>query len=112
MDSLSNIPIKYGSISLLDSSGSKTINGGVTDKGGRFTLTEIKSGTYTVLVEAIGYASIRLNDVMLDEAKGPMELKPFYLVTKQNTLQTVTVTTSGKLVTNKIDKLIYNAERE
>lgn len=110
LDTLSGSGIEYASITLLD--GAKTVNGGVTDKGGKFTLTGIKSGNYTLVVEAIGYTSIRLNDVSVDEAKGAVEVKPFYLSVKQNTLQTVTVTTSGKLVTNKIDKLIYNAERD
>ena len=112
LDSLSGSPFEYASVSLLEQPGSKTVNGGVTDKGGKFTLTGITSGTYTVLVEAIGYTSIRLNEVVVDETKGNVELKPFYLVVKPNTLQTVTVTTSGKLVTNKIDKLVYNAERD
>lgn len=112
LDSLSGSPFEYASISLLEQSGSRTVNGAVTDKGGKFMLTGIPSGTYTVLVEAIGYSPIRLNDVIVDEKKGSDELAPFYLVVKQSMLQGVTVTASGKLVTNKIDKLIYNAERD
>ncbi|HYK56524.1 MAG TPA: TonB-dependent receptor, partial [Flavisolibacter sp.] len=112
LDSLSGSPFEYASITLIEQPGSKIVNGGVTDKAGRFLLSGIRSGTYTVLVEAIGYTSIRLNDIVVDDAKSPVELKAVYLSVRQNTLQSVTVTTSGKLVTNKIDKLIYNAERD
>lgn len=112
VDSLSGTPSEYASVTLLEQSGSKTVNGGVTDKSGRFSLSGIKSGTYALLVEAIGYTSAKLNGIVVDEAKAAVALKPFYLTAKQNTLQSVTVTASGKLVTNKIDKLIYNAERD
>jgi len=112
LDSVSGGPLEYASISLQEQGSSKPVNGGVTDKAGRFSLTGVKNGTYTVLIEFIGYTPAKVNNVVVDESKGAVELKPVYLSVKQGALQSITITASGKLVTNKIDKLVYNAERD
>ena len=41
-----------------------------------------------------------------------IELKAILLSKKQQTLESVTVTAPGKLIENKIDKLVFNAERD
>ncbi|RYF81617.1 MAG: TonB-dependent receptor [Chitinophagaceae bacterium] len=112
VDSLSGSPLEYASVTLIEQTSSKTINGGVTDKAGQFSLTGIKGGTYVLLVEFIGYLPAKRENILIDESKGSIELRPFVLSPRPNALQAVTVTTTGKLVTNKIDKLIYNAERD
>ncbi|MEJ7679835.1 MAG: hypothetical protein WKG06_18660 [Segetibacter sp.] len=39
-------------------------------------------------------------------------MKNITLLTKAATLQNVTVTSQGRLIENKIDKLVFNAERD
>jgi outer membrane receptor protein involved in Fe transport len=112
LDSLSGSPLEYASITLQEQPDSKAVNGTVSDKAGHFVLADVKPGTYTVLVEFIGYSSATINNVSVTNSKSTVELKPFLLYPKQTALQTITVMATGKLVTNKIDKLVYNAERD
>lgn len=112
LDSISGSPLEYASISLNEATGSKPINGAVSDKEGRFSLENVNPGTYTVLVESIGYTPISIKQVVVPEGNSTVELNQVRLFAKQTALQNVTVTAAAKLVTNKIDKLIYNAERD
>jgi ferric enterobactin receptor len=112
VDSLSQSPLEYASISVVDESTSKVVHGGVTDRSGRFILTGLGRGSFTIQVESIGYKPSELRHLVIDDSKATVELPTFSLAVQTSALQTVTVTTTGKLVTNKIDKLIYNAERD
>lgn len=112
VDSLSSAPIDYATITLLQNGDSKPVNGATTDKSGRFLVNDLKAGAYTLIVESIGYEPFTINSVLLTKDGESIDLKTILLVKKQITLQTVTVTATGKLIDNKIDKLVYNAERD
>lgn len=112
LDSLSGSPLEYASITLQAQPGSKGVDGTLSDKDGHFSLSSVKPGTYTVVADFIGYSSVTLRNVVVAGNKNTVELTPIRLLPKQAALQTITVTATGKLVTNKIDKLVYNAERD
>src|SRR5205085_3537167 len=63
-------------------------------------------------VEFIGYSPARFNNVSVNEKRGQVDLKNIVLSKKSQTLQSVVVTAPGKLVENKIDKLVFNAEKD
>jgi ferric enterobactin receptor len=112
VDSLSGNALEYATITLQQSGTLKIITGSVTDKSGRFSLTEIKEGNYTMLIEFIGYKPSRINSIVINRNNANVDLKLILLSSSQKALQGITVTSTGKLVTNKIDKLVYNAERD
>ena len=112
IDSVSGAPLDYATVTLQQATDAKTITGTTTDKAGKFTLTDIKEGSYSVLIEYVGYSPFSIKKVIIDKANPVIDLKTIRLSGKQATLQTVTVTSSGKLITNKIDKMVYNAERD
>src|SRR5205085_230275 len=62
--------------------------------------------------EFIGYKSFTINSVTINQKHEVVDLKNILLSKKQQTLKGVTVTAQGKLVENKIDKLVFNAERD
>ncbi|MCX6842211.1 MAG: TonB-dependent receptor, partial [candidate division WOR-3 bacterium] len=58
-----NVPIEYANIVLHSQRDSSQVNGTVTDKSGRFTLTQVRPGRYFVEVSFIGYQTKTLGDV-------------------------------------------------
>ena len=90
----------------------KPFNGATTDNVGNFTVTNVPPGTFTIVVESIGYSPFSIKNVIINQKHEVVNLKNIMLSKKQQTLQNVTVTAQKKLVENKIDKLVYNAEKD
>jgi ferric enterobactin receptor len=110
IDSSSNLPLEYATITLFNHGETKALNGATTDNLGNFIVTNVSSGTFTIVVEFIGYSPFTVNNVSINQKHEVVNLKNILLLKKQQTLQNVTVTAQGKLIDNKIDKLVFNAE--
>ena len=111
LDSLSKFPVEYATITLFAEGGTKPLNGTTTDSSGQFSLSGLKAGNYTVLIEFIGYQPHRFNQISITKSTG-YDFKKIFLSKSQKMLATVTVTAPTGLVENKIDKLVYNAEKD
>ena len=112
MDSASHQPVEYATISLHLGGSKKAINGGTTDKKGNYIIDNVDLGTYSLLVESIGFKPLTINNVEVYKSKGVINLKVISLIPKSNTLQTVTVTAQAKFIENRIDKMVFNAEKD
>jgi outer membrane receptor protein involved in Fe transport len=111
-DSISRLPLEYATITLFVKDSSKPVTGSVTDKKGNFTITELKDGQYKLVVEFIGYQSFSLKEVRLGKSNRVLNFKNIALLQQKGTLQSVTVVAKSKLIENKIDKMVFNAEKD
>jgi ferric enterobactin receptor len=112
MDSSLNAPLEYATITLFSHGKDAPLNGTTADSSGRFILTNIHTGTFRIVIESLGYQALHLGSITVDQKHQVIELKDVFLKRKQQTLQGVTVTAQQKLVENKIDKLVFNAEKD
>lgn len=112
VDSISKLPLEYATISLFTKYSKKPLYGTVTDKAGKFNLKEIKDGVYTIEFEFIGYKSFSIKDVLLNTGNAVINLKEISLLQQKGSLQNVTVVAQSKLIENKIDKMVFNAEKD
>ncbi|HEV8508751.1 MAG TPA: TonB-dependent receptor [Chitinophagaceae bacterium] len=112
IDSSSRLPLEYATVTLYKHGENKASNGATSDSLGNFTVTNVLPGAFTVVVESIGYSSFTISNVIVNQKHEVINLKNIKLRKKQQTLQNVTVTVQKKLVENKVDKLIYNAEKD
>ncbi len=112
VDSLSKKSIEYATISLFPNGSKKAINGTVTNSEGRFTLSGVDPGTYKIVVESIGYLPITINNISVNKKNPVTNTGDIFLSKSQVTLQNVTVTSTNALIENKIDKIVFNAEKD
>ncbi len=110
-DSVTLQPIEYASVSLLASATNKTITGAVTDSKGVFKIPITDSGRYVLLIEAIGYTAMTLPPSVYNRGTGLQRLS-IVLNHKAAALQAVTVVGGQKLIENKMDKMVFNAEKD
>jgi ferric enterobactin receptor len=110
-DSLNNLPIEYATITLYKQGDKKAINGTITDHDGVFTITDVPTGEFKAVIEFIGYKSLTINSIDAEQ-NSVADLKTIFLSKANKTPQNVTVTTTAKLIDNKIDKLVFNAEKD
>ncbi|MCW3111890.1 MAG: TonB-dependent receptor, partial [Segetibacter sp.] len=112
IDSVSKKAIEYATISLIDPATGKVVNGTTSSATGTFTITNVSPGIYNVEAEFIGYKARMINQVSIVKRNDVIDLKNIALFATATTLQNVTVTTQGRLIENKIDKMVFNAEKD
>jgi outer membrane receptor protein involved in Fe transport len=112
VDSVSKAPLEYATVTLFFKGQAKPINGSTTDKNGTYTITDVRDSVFNIVFEFIGYNSYTLNNVAVNSKKSPVNLKTILLGRKTGVLQGITIVAQGKLIENKIDKMVFNAERD
>lgn len=112
MDSVSRSPVEYATITLYASHSSRPVNGLTTGAKGSFAFEGLAPGNYTLTIEFIGYQSRSFGPYTLDARIPVIALGDILLAKKAQDLASVTVTATRGLVENKIDKMVYNAEKD
>ena len=111
-DSISGHVLEYATVTLIDKSNEKTLTGTTTNPAGQFVLENIPIGNYKLLIEFIGYKPVTLSNLSITKKNEALDLKAIRLAKDSKLLSTVTVTARARLIENKIDKLVYNAEKD
>ncbi len=112
LDALSDQPVEYATIVLVDANTGKIVNGTVADKKGFFTLSNIKVGSYNVEGDFIGYGKFVKTGIKIDQNSDDIKMDDILLAKKTSSLQTITVTSKTQVIENKIDKIIYNVDKD
>jgi outer membrane receptor protein involved in Fe transport len=112
IDSITKAPIDYASVSLYKINSTTPLTGVLTDASGNFKLNEIQAGTYTVAISFIGYNNKTVKSVTTTDAKLDLEIGKVTLSPETNTLKEVVIVGKTQQVTNKIDKIVYNVEKD
>ena len=105
-DSLASAPLEKAVITL---KGSKTF-AVLTDAKGGFTIPRIPAGTYTLTIAYVGYTSFKKPALVIDGSN--LDLGTITLATKTVILDKAVVTASRPLLEKKIDRIVYNVDRD
>lgn len=111
IDSASKQPLGYATVSLYSEGNTNPVNGNTTNAKGAFSVSNIPAGTYKVVIEFIGYQPTTMNNVVIGKST-VADLKTINLVKKSGMLQGVTITAKSKIIDNRIDKVVFNAEND
>ncbi|NVM61776.1 outer membrane receptor protein involved in Fe transport [Mucilaginibacter sp. SG538B] len=112
IDSLTKKPMDYASVGLYRSGGKSPITGVVTDEKGNFKLDNIKPGVYKLAISFIGYPTKYIDQVTTTPSKPDAKLGQVLLAPSSHALKEVSVVGQAALIENKIDKIVYNAEKD
>ncbi|HXB95956.1 MAG TPA: TonB-dependent receptor [Puia sp.] len=110
LDSSNHQAIEYATITVYATGNAHPVNGSSAGPKGVFSLGGLKPGSYKLTVEFIGYRSRSFGPLTL--GAGPLSLGDILLSKTAEEMQSVTVTAPRGLVENKIDKLVFNAEKD
>ncbi|CAH1001686.1 Vitamin B12 transporter BtuB [Neolewinella maritima] len=105
-------PVEYATIVLLAADGTTQINGTLTEPDGSFRLTDIPVGDYQIKATFIGYTELLVSEVKTTKKSPDLEVEPITLSADAVLLDGVEVTGEASLIENRIDKLVYNAEKD
>ncbi|QOI97067.1 MAG: TonB-dependent receptor [Flammeovirgaceae bacterium] len=108
IDANSKQPVEFATIALADAEG-KIIDGAVADDKGKFTITKLGAGSYTVSISFIGYETQNI-PVTLD--KKDIDLGAIAFKEEAAVLNEVVVEGQRALIEERVDRTIYNAEND
>jgi ferric enterobactin receptor len=112
VDSAARQPLEFATITLFPKGSKKPATGSITDATGKFAINDAGEGVFTILIESIGYKSFSVNDITISKTDKQKELGIIKLVTANKTMEAVVVTAQTKTIDNKIDRLVFNAEKD
>lgn len=111
LDSLTKAPLEFSTVVLTDATG-KELDGVITDEKGEFRFQNIKTGSYKLQVSFLGYEGKAIDNVVTTLEKPDLDLGNLFLLGEGVNLDEVEVVGQAAVVENKIDKLVYNAEKD
>ncbi|RCH53694.1 TonB-dependent receptor [Mucilaginibacter hurinus] len=112
IDSATKKPVEYASVSIYRSGGKAPITGVVTDDKGNFKLDNVKAGSYKIGFTFIGYPTKFVDPVTTTPAKPDFNMGTVYLTASAKLLNEVEVTAERSTIENRIDKIVFNAEKD
>lgn len=110
LDTVTGNPIEFATVVLLKDG--KQINGIVTEGDGAFKLLNVPTGKYDVQISFLGYESKTITGVETTPKSPDADLGTILLVSQSIDLGEVEVTGERAAFEAKIDKIVYNAEKD
>ena len=104
-------PVEFATVALLSTKTGKPIDGTTSDDKGKFSITKLAPGDYRLQYSFIGY--INKDSKVITIAKGTdLNLGSVLLAPDVRMLSEVTVVGQAALIENKVDRLVYNADKD
>ncbi|MES2060661.1 MAG: outer membrane beta-barrel family protein [Bacteroidota bacterium] len=112
IDSLTKKPVDYATISIFKSGAKTPINGVLTDEKGNFRIDNLRAGKYKITVSFIGYPTKTFDPVETTASKPDNNMGALVIAPSAKALKEVQIIGQAPLIENKIDKIVYNAEKD
>lgn len=111
IDSTTNNAVEFASIAIFDKN-NKVVDGAMTDMNGAFTVKNLAKGTYKVVGSFIGYKNAVISKVEIKANKEDVNVGNILMSNDTKVLGEVTVTAQAALIEDKVDRLVYNADKD
>ena len=112
LDTDTKSPIEYATVILYSKGAKNAIGGATANEKGIFKISDLPNGIYKIDIEFVGYKTISVDNIEIDNAHLNVNINTIALVKSKSTLAEVTVKSSAKTIDNKIDKMVFNAEKD
>ncbi|QMW05203.1 TonB-dependent receptor domain-containing protein [Spirosoma foliorum] len=111
VDSTQAKAVEFASIALYNKATGKAVDGTVADDKGKFALTKLVAGEYRALITFVGFRNKTIDNLVLANGQS-LDLGVIKLSSAVKTLEEVTVTGQAALIEEKVDRLVYNADKD
>ena len=111
LDSTDSKPVEFATLALINTKTNKPVDGTVADGVGKFTLNKVAVGSYKIVASFIGYES-KIVFVTISEKNDDHDLGVIKLQQSSKMLSEVTVEGQRALIEERVDRTVYNAEKD
>jgi len=107
-----NTPVEYANIVLRDTVTHTMINGVVSDSNGFFNMKDVPFGTFYLEYSFIGYEKHHTRTFVITRKHARIDLGDISLASSAITMQEVTVTGERNMMINRIDRKVFNVQKD
>ena len=111
LDSTDSKPVEFASVALINKTTGRPVDGTVADQVGKFTITKVAVGSYKLVASFLGYNSITI-PVEITSKNDDKDLGVIRMGSNTQMLAEVTVEGQRALIEEKVDRTVYNAEKD
>ncbi|MDX5420127.1 MAG: TonB-dependent receptor [Hymenobacteraceae bacterium] len=111
-DAIAKAPVEFASVALERKATGKIVDGSMTDAKGRFSIAGVAPGEYRLRVSFLGYETQFIENVTVAGEKEEVHVGVIALRPNAKALGEVTVVGEKPLIEDKVDRMVYNAEKD
>ena len=111
LDSTDTKPVEFASIALINKATNRPVDGASADQVGKFVLNKVAQGDYKLVISFIGYESKTLF-VSINAKNDDHDLGVIKLPSSTKMLAEVTVEGQRAMIEERVDRTVYNAEKD
>ena len=111
VDSALTQAVEFASVALYNQATNKPVDGAAADEKGKFTLSRVAAGEYKLLITFIGFSTKTINNLIVVKGQN-LDLGVIKLSGSAKTLDEVTITGQAAMIEEKVDRLVYNADKD
>ncbi|MBG6236831.1 outer membrane receptor protein involved in Fe transport [Pedobacter sp. CAN_A7] len=111
IDSLTQKPVDYATVSLVKVKDNKSVNGGLTDDKGKIVMQNVVPDEYKLSIGFMGYKTKSVQ-VKTTPERPDNNIGTIILAPTASNLKEVEISGQKAMVENKIDRMVYNADQD
>ncbi|GAB3935550.1 TonB-dependent receptor domain-containing protein [Larkinella terrae] len=111
VDSTTNKPVEFATIALLSMQTGKPVDGTTSDEKGKFSLTKLLPGEYRLQASFMGYKNKETGKLKIERGTD-INVGNVLLAPDVRTLKEVNVVGQAAVIEEKVDRLVYNADKD
>lgn len=102
--------VEFANVALYTKDTKKVVDGTIADEKGKFSMNRVAAGEYNLVITFIGFTDKTI-EVKVEKGKDN-DLGVIKLAQSVKQLDEVTVTAEKSMIEEKVDRLVYNAEKD
>ncbi len=107
---VNGVPLEYASVNVKKTSDSTTVQYGITDSDGKFTLENIPFGEYFVEIQYIGYQKSTSSKFTISKSNAVFRIPKYKMTDKNTELEAVVIQAQKDMLQTNLDKTVFNVE--
>ena len=110
VDQTISTAVEFANVALYNKTTKKVVDGTVADEKGKFSMNRVAAGEYDLVITFIGFTDKTI-EIKVEKGKDN-DLGVIKLAQSVKLLDEVTVTAEKSMIEEKVDRLVYNAEKD
>jgi outer membrane receptor protein involved in Fe transport len=113
VDSTTSEPVEFATISLYSLKDlKKPIDGAMTDEKGKFNFKNIPQGKFTLKFTSMGFSEKTVSEIEVSSKNKSINLGSILISADTKMLNEVVVSGQSAVIEEKVDRIIYNADKD
>lgn len=112
IDSTTNKPVEFANVALWDKKTNKPIDGAMADEKGKFSINKIPVGEFKLVINFLGLRAKIIDNIKVEKKGTDINYGSIFMIPDVKMLKEVTVTGQAALIEDKVDRTVYNAEKD